>query len=68
MYLKIRRVTCVVELLGSFQDAAALYLVQRWCGRGDLYKHMLARGGTLPEWQVRQHVRTIQCYPLTSGH
>lgn len=46
-------------LLGSFEDAAALYLVQEWCREGDLYRYMLRRGGTLPEWHVRQHVSTL---------
>lgn len=42
----------VVGFLGSFEDASNLYIVQAKCSKGDLFKELLRKGGTMEESRV----------------
>lgn len=55
-----------VKLLGTFEDAEAIYLVQETCSKGDLFKKLIRSGGTLDEKFVAGEV--ILPLLLTLGH
>ncbi|GBF94873.1 aurora protein [Raphidocelis subcapitata] len=45
-----------VKLHGTFEDGAAIYLVQEICAKGDLFKKLIRSGGTLEEPYVAGEV------------
>lgn len=38
--------------LGSFEDKSNMYIVQSKCSKGDLFKELLRKGGTMEESRV----------------
>mmetsp|Transcript_9745 Transcript_9745/g.27861 ORF Transcript_9745/g.27861 Transcript_9745/m.27861 type:complete len:729 (-) Transcript_9745:367-2553(-) len=47
-----RRFPGVVGFLGTFEDRYYTYIVQDKCGRGDLFKELIRKGGTMEESRV----------------
>lgn len=47
----MQRVNCAgtVQLLGTFEDLTAIYLVQETCSKGDLFKKLIKNGSMLEE-------------------
>ena len=45
-----------VRILGDFEDAAAIYIVQEVCAKGDLFKKLIRAGGALDEGYVAGEV------------
>ncbi|KXZ56673.1 hypothetical protein GPECTOR_1g606 [Gonium pectorale] len=50
----------IVQLLDTFEDTQAVYLIMECCDSGDLFKRMMLHGGKLPEaWVCAQVVAPL---------
>ncbi|PNH12120.1 Serine/threonine-protein kinase 36 [Tetrabaena socialis] len=58
----------VVQLLDTFEDANAVYLVMECCEGGDLFKRLMLHGGKLPEQWVCAAVISPLLQVLESMH
>lgn len=58
----------VVMILGTFQDARCIYIVQEHCQRGDLFNRLMDRGGMLGEAEVAAKVCTPMLIALAKCH
>lgn len=46
----------VIGLRGTFEDRQYIYIVQDKCSKGDLFKQLLRKGGTMEESRVCSEV------------